>query len=86
MAGGDHLPIQKSTKNPLNSSDWDFSFVRSKLDTRGVKLNTALSCAFDEERYGRTRIVPSLVGITFSPVLDSVISTVSPGFVGNAGC
>ena len=59
-------------------------FSLSKLDILGVKLSTALSWAFDEERYGRTVTVPAGVGMTFSPFRERVMSIVV-GSVGEIG-
>ena len=51
----------------------------SRLETLGVKLRTALSCAFEDDRYGRTWTTPAGVAMTLSSVFDNVvvISTVS---------
>lgn len=48
-------------------------FCLSNDDTLGVKLRTALSWAFEEERYGLTVTVPAGVNMTFSEVLESVV-------------
>lgn len=66
-------PIQKSVKKPRNSSDCDLTFSLSRLDILGVKLKTALSWAFEDERKGRTCTVPAGVGMTLSPFLLSVV-------------